>query len=89
MLHTLKEKKLFPKLSKYDFWLREVSFLGHVISMGGIAVDPSKVEAVLQWETPKSVLEIRSFLCLTGYYRKFIEGFSKLALLFTQLTQKG
>ena len=66
-----------------------MSFLGHVISGDGIAVDPSKVEAVSQWETPKSVTEIRSFLGLAGYYRRFIEGFSKLALPLTQLTCKG
>jgi len=66
-----------------------VSFLGHVISGDGIAVDPSKVEAVSQWETPKSVTEIRSFLGLAGYYRRFIEGFSKLVFPLTQLTCKG
>ena len=72
-----------------EFWLKEVSFLGHVISSGGISVDPVKIEAVSQWEAPKSVSEIRSFLGLAGYYRKFIEGFSKLALSLTQLTRKG
>jgi len=66
-----------------------VSFLGHVTFGSGIAVDPSKVDAVSQWETPKSVTEIRSFLGLAGYYRRFIEGFSKLALPLTQLTCKG
>jgi len=66
-----------------------VSFLGHVISGSGIVVDPSKVDAVSQWETLKSVTEIRSFLGLAGYYRRFIEGFSKLALPLTQLTCKG
>jgi len=69
--------------------LKEVSFLGHVISGNRVAVDPSKVEAVSQWETPKSVTEIRSFLGLASYYRRFIEGFSKLALPLTQLTCKG
>jgi len=82
-------QKLVAKLSKCEFWLREVSFFSHLISNGGIAVDPSKVHAVLQWESPKSVFEIRSFLGLAGYYRRFIEGFSKLALPLTQLTQKG
>jgi len=62
----LKEKKLFSKLSKCEFWLREVSFLGHVISKGGIVVDPSMVDAVLQWETPTSVFEITSFLGFGG-----------------------
>jgi len=89
VLQVLKEKRLFAKLSKCEFWLLEVSFLGHVISKGGIAVDPSKVDAVMQWESPKFVLKIRSFLGLAGYYRRFIEGFSKLALPLTQLTRKG
>jgi len=66
-----------------------VSFLGHVISKDGIAVDPSKVDAVMQWESLKFVFEVRSFLGLAGYYQRFIEGFSKLALPFTQLTRKG
>jgi len=74
---------LFAKLSKCEFWLREVSFLGHVISKGGIAVDPSKIDAVMHWESTNSVFEIRSFLGLAGYYQRFIEGFSKLALPLT------
>lgn len=85
----LKERQLYAKLSKCEFWLDKVSFLGHVISGEGIAIDPSKVDAVLQWEVPKTVTEIRSFLGLAGYYRRFIEGFSKLALPLTQLTCKG
>lgn len=89
VLQVLKENKLFAELSKCEFWLPEVSFLGHVIFGDGIAVDPSKVDASLQWETPKSAIEIRSFLGLAGYYHRFIEGFSNLALLLTQLTRKG
>jgi hypothetical protein len=89
VLCVLKVKQLLAKLSKCEFWLREVSFLGHVISKGGIAVDPSKIDAVLQWESPKSIFEIKCFLGLTGYYRRFIEGFSKLALPLTQLNRKG
>ena len=73
MLELLKDKKLYVKLSKCEFWLSEVSFLGHVISKNGIIVDPMKVEAVSQWEAPKNASEIRSFLGLAGYYRKFIE----------------
>jgi hypothetical protein len=72
VLRVLKEKKLFAKLSKCEFWLREVSFLGHMISKGCISVDPSKVDAVLQWESSKSVFKIKIFLGLVGYYRRFI-----------------
>ena len=89
VLQVLKEKKLYAKLSKCEFWLKEVSFLGHVISGSGIVVDPPKVDVVLQWETPKSATEIRSFLGLAAYYRRFIEGFSKLSLSLTKLTYKG
>ena len=89
VLHTLRDRQLYAKLSKCVFWLEKVSFLGHVISQGGIAVDPSKIEVVLKWESPKSVFEIKSFLGLAGYYRRFIEGFSKLALPLTKLTRKG
>jgi len=89
VLQVLKEKKLYAKLSKCEFRLSEVGFLGHIISSSGIVVDPSKVDVVSQWETPKSVTEIRSFLGFAGYYRRFIEGFSKLALPLTQLTCKG
>ncbi|XP_019435375.1 PREDICTED: uncharacterized protein LOC109341858 [Lupinus angustifolius] len=88
VLQILKDNKLYAKLSKCEFWLESVNFLGHVISKGGIAVDPAKVETVMDWKSPKSVTEIRSFLGLAGYYRKFIEGFSKLALPLTTLTRK-
>ena len=66
----------------------EVQFLGHVISAQGIAMDPTKVKAVVKWESPKSATEIRSFVGLVGYYRKFIEGFSKIVAPMTQLTRK-
>lgn len=72
-----------------EFWWERVSFLDHIISSGGIAVDPSKVEVVLQRETPKSITKIRSFLGLAGYYCRFIEGFSKLAFPLTQLTKNN
>ena len=89
VLQKLRENQLYAKLSKCDFWLREVSFLGHVISDGGIAVDPSKVQDVLNWNPPKNVLEIRSFLGLAGYYCRFIEGFSKIVKHLTSLLEKG
>jgi len=76
VLGVLKEKQLYAKLSKCEFWMDEVQFLGHVISAKGIVVDPAQVEVVVKWESPKSATEIRSFVGLAGYYRRFIEGFS-------------
>ncbi|XP_074347185.1 uncharacterized protein LOC141686018 [Apium graveolens] len=89
VLERLREKKLYAKFFKCEFWLRKVQFLGQIISESGIEVDPSKVEAVLEWGTPKSPLEIRSFLDLAGYYRRFIQDFSKVAAPLTRLTRKG
>ncbi|XP_052152528.1 uncharacterized protein LOC127770762, partial [Oryza glaberrima] len=88
VLEKLRKHKLYAKFSKCEFWLKEVAFLGHVISASGVAVDPAKVEAVTEWKAPKSVTEIRSFLGLAGYYRRFIEGFSKIARPMTQLLKK-
>ena len=88
VLETLKANKLYAKLSKCEFWLSEVVFLDHVISEKGIYVDPKKVEVVIKWERPTIVTEIRSFLGLAGYYRRFIEVFSTIASPLTQLTRK-
>ena len=89
VLNILKEKQLYAKLSKCKFWLTEVKFLGHVISRDGVAVDPSKVEAMLNWKRPETVTEIRSFLGLAGYYRRFIQNFSRIAMPLTKLTRKN
>jgi hypothetical protein len=89
ILQVLKEKKLYGKLKKCEFWLDNVAFLGHVISKDGISVDPKKVEAVVEWNRPNNVTEIRSFLGLAGYYGRFVEVFSRLATPLTRLTQKG
>ncbi|KAD4586366.1 hypothetical protein E3N88_23967 [Mikania micrantha] len=89
VLEILRQKKLYAKFSKCDFWLDKVAFLGHVIYAEGIMVDPTKVEAITKWPTPTSVTEIRSFLGLAGYYRRFVEGFSKIDLPLTQLLRKG
>ncbi|KAK9010290.1 hypothetical protein V6N11_036801 [Hibiscus sabdariffa] len=89
VLQTLLENQLYAKLSKCEFWIREVVFLGHVVSSEGIQVDPKKVEAVVNWKQPKLVTEIRSFLGLAGYYRSFVSGFSKVASPLTKLLQKG
>ncbi|GJR47223.1 putative nucleotidyltransferase, ribonuclease H [Tanacetum coccineum] len=88
VLDFLKKERLYAKFSKCDLWLREVQFLGHVVNGDGIHVDPSKIEAVKNWEAPKSPTEVRSFLGLAGYYRRFIADFSKIAKSLTILTQK-
>jgi len=88
VLETLRRNKLYAKLSKCEFWLNEVVFLGHVISEKGISVDLKKIEAILKWERPTNVTEIHNFLGLTGYYRRFIEGFSTIASPITRLTRK-
>jgi len=80
---------LYAKLDKCDFWLKEVTFFGHIVSLKGIFVDPQKVEAILRWERPTTVTKIRSFLGLAGYYKRFIEGFSTIATPLTQLTRKN
>ncbi|GKB15282.1 ribonuclease H-like domain-containing protein, partial [Tanacetum coccineum] len=88
ILELLKKEKLFGKFLKCEFWLQEVRFLGHVVNSEGIHVDPSKIEAVKNWKPPKTPTEIRSFLGLAGYYRRFIANFSKIAKPLTLLTQK-
>ena len=88
VLQLLRDHQLYAKFSKCEFWLTEVRFLGHVVSASGVSVDPEKVEAVMSWERPKSVFEIHSFLGLAGYYRRFIEDFSRLAAPMTKLTRK-
>ncbi|KAA0041710.1 putative retroelement [Cucumis melo var. makuwa] len=89
VLQTLREKQLYSKFSKCEFWLEQVVFLGHVVSAKGVSLDPQKVEAIVNWERPISATEVRSFLGLAGYYRRFIEDFSRLALPLTALTRKN
>ncbi|GJT45811.1 putative reverse transcriptase domain-containing protein [Tanacetum coccineum] len=89
ILELLKKEKLYAKFSKCEFWLQEVQFLGHVINGDGIHVDPKKIEYVKNWEAPRTPFKVCSFLGLVGYYRRFIENFSKIAKPLTILTQKN
>ncbi|GKC96067.1 putative reverse transcriptase domain-containing protein [Tanacetum coccineum] len=89
ILELLKKEELYAKFSKCEFWLSKVQFLGHVIDSEGIHVDPAKIESIRDWASPKTPTEIRQFLGLAGYYRRFIESFSKIAKPVTKLTQKN
>jgi hypothetical protein len=89
VLDKLRSNQLYDKFSKSEFWLTKVSFLGHVISVGGISIDPSKVEDVLNWMPPMNALEIQSLIGLAGYYRRYIKDFSKIAKPMTRLLEKN
>ena len=89
VLETLRKEQLYAKLSKCEFWMNEVSFLGHIVSKEGIRVDPKKIEVVVEWKSPRNVTEVRSFLGLAGYYRRFVKGFSMTAAPMTRLLQKN
>ncbi|GJZ38833.1 putative reverse transcriptase domain-containing protein [Tanacetum coccineum] len=86
ILELLKKEKLYAKLSKCDFWISIVQFLGHLIDSQGLHVDPAKIEAVKNWTYPTTPIEIRQFLGLFGYYQRFIKDFSKIAKSLTELT---
>ena len=88
VLQTLREHQLFAKWEKCEFWMIEMKFLGHLVSQEGISVDLANVDAILQWERPKNVMEIHSFLRLAGCYRHFIKSFSKIVTPLTKLTRK-
>ena len=88
-LQLLKEHQLYAKLSKCDFYRDRIQYLGHIILEEGISVDPEKIEAIMNWPTPRNVTDVRSFMGLAGYYRRFIEGFSRVAHAITSLQKKG
>jgi hypothetical protein len=89
VLQRLRDHQLYAKFSKFEFWLDSVNFLGHTTSSEGIAVDPSKLQEVMDWKPPTSIPQIHSFLGLAGYYRCFIPNFSRIAKLMTELLKKG
>ena len=88
-MQTTREKQLYVKFSMYEFWLNNVTFLGHVVSKDGIQVDLNKVETVQRWPKPTSVTEIQSFLGLARYYKCFVKDFSKIVAPLTRLTRKN
>jgi hypothetical protein len=88
-LQKLRDNQLYAKYNKCEFWIGEVPFLGHIISNGGISVDPAKVKEIMEWSIPITVMKVRSFLGLAEYYWRFIEGFSKIAKPMTSLLEKG
>ncbi|XP_062118861.1 uncharacterized mitochondrial protein AtMg00860-like [Humulus lupulus] len=88
VLKKLKEYQMYAKFKKCVFWLEKVAFLAHIVSKDGVEVDPAKIEVVRDWPKPKNTTEVRSFLGLAGYYRKFFEGFSKIATCLTNFTRK-
>jgi hypothetical protein len=89
VLQVLREHQMYAKLSKCSFYHKQIHYLGHIISKDGIAVDLEKIEAIREWSAPKNVIEVRSFMGLAGYYRRFIGGFLKIAHPITSLQRKG
>ena len=88
-LRLLREHKLYAKLRKCDFYKDKIPYLGHIISEEEISMDPKKIEAIMNWPTPRNVTDVISFMRLVGYYRRFIEGFSKVSHSITSLQKKG
>jgi hypothetical protein len=89
VLQTLRKHKLYAKFNKCDFYQKEIQYLGHIISSEGIIVDPEKIKSIMEWPVPKDLEDIRSFMGITRYYRRFIEGFSKIAYPIMSLQKKG
>ena len=89
MLETLRNEQLYAKLVKCEFWLREVSFLRHIVSEEGIRVDPKKIEVIIEWKPLRNVTKVRNFLGFAGYYRRFVRGFSMTTGPMTKLLQKN
>lgn len=79
VLQTLQEHQLYAKFSKCEFFKEQIKYLGHIITEEGIAVDAKNIRTIMEWPVPKDLVDIRSFMGLAGYYRQFVEGFSKAA----------
>ncbi|KAH0655234.1 hypothetical protein KY285_030116 [Solanum tuberosum] len=88
VLGVLGKQRLYAKFSKCEFWLKSIAFLGHVVSKEGVMVDPQKIEAVKNWVRPSSVTEVKSFVGLASYYRRFVKNFASIATHLTNLTKK-
>lgn len=89
VLQTLREHQLYGKFSKCDFYKKQIQYLGHIITKEGIVVDPEKIKTIMEWPTQKDVADIRSFMGLAGYYRRFVEKISRIAYPITSLQKKG
>ncbi|KAL5835343.1 hypothetical protein ACOSQ4_014840 [Xanthoceras sorbifolium] len=89
VLQILRKKQLYGKLSKCEFWLSKIAFLGHIVSAKGMKANPKKIEVIMEWKSPRNIAEVRSFLGLTGYYRRFMKGFSSIASPLTKLLHKN
>ncbi|MDR3581774.1 MAG: reverse transcriptase domain-containing protein, partial [Candidatus Pacebacteria bacterium] len=87
VLEQLRAKGLYAKASKCEFYTEEIEFLGHRVGRDGLRVMPDKVETVSKWPTPANATDVRAFLGLAGYYRRFIEGFSRIAAPLHELTE--
>lgn len=89
VLSILESKSLFAKESKCEFGMRELLYLGHIISAEGVKVDPEKIRAIIDWPPPENITHLKGFLGLFSFYRRFMKGYSQLAALLTDLTKKG
>ena len=89
VLQELRDHQLFAKFSKYDFFKDKIQYLGHVVTKEGISVDPEKIREIKDWSVPKDFTDVWSFMGITSYYQRFIEGFSRIANMITSLQKKG
>jgi len=89
VLQTLQEHQLYAKFSKCEFYKEQIQYLGHIITKNRIVVDPEKIKTIMEWPVPKDVVDIHFFMGLASYYRRFVEGFSRVAYHITSLQKKG